>query len=208
MLQLTANNLQKLRSARPDMLLLIPTATSDYKLVLDKMNEFGLGKGRIPTVSNGAPLGTPEILKQCGADIIEGSLAAMMRRRYEAYKSVVVKPFFKDHFARLDRQIVLVDALAALNSGPAAVRDLESALAEVLTAFRTGRSNLLSQIFRPKIDKILFVATKADHLHQHLRSKNIHVMGNAGRLRVAIHGYNTHEDVETLIRELKTALAR
>ncbi|WP_018264973.1 YcjX family protein [Methylosinus sp. LW4] len=94
-----------------------------------------------------------------------GSLAAMMERRYEAYKTHVVRPFFRDHFARLDRQIVLVDALAALNSGPAAVRDLETALADVLTAFRTGRSSLLSTIFRPKIDRILFAATKADHLH-------------------------------------------
>ena len=99
------------------------------------------------------------------ADLPPRSLGREMERRYEAYKAQVVRPFFRDHFARLDRQIVLVDALAALNSGPAAVRDLESALAEVLTAFRTGRSNLMSQIFRPKIDKILFVATKADHLH-------------------------------------------
>ena len=43
----------------------------------------------------------------------------MMERRYEAYKDVVVRPFFRDHFARLDRQIVLVDVLAALNAGPA-----------------------------------------------------------------------------------------
>ena len=48
---------------------------------------------------------------------------------------------------------------------PTAVRDLETALTDVLTAFRTGRSNLLSTIFRPKIDRILFAATKADHLH-------------------------------------------
>ena len=40
-----------------------------------------------------------------------------------------MRPFFRDHFARLDRQIVLVDALAALNAGPDAVRDLERALA-------------------------------------------------------------------------------
>jgi predicted YcjX-like family ATPase len=93
------------------------------------------------------------------------SLAAMMERRYEAYKSHVVRPFFRDHFARLDRQIVLVDALAALNSGPAAVRDLENALADVLLAFRAGRSSFLSGLFRPKIDRILFAATKADHLH-------------------------------------------
>ena len=55
---------------------------------------------------------------------------AMMERRYEAYKTHVVRPFFRDHFARLDRQIVLVDVLAALNAGPAALRDLEGALAD------------------------------------------------------------------------------
>ncbi len=100
-----------------------------------------------------------------GQEADSGSLHAMMERRYEAYKAHVVRPFFRDHFARLDRQIVLVDALSALNSGPAAVRDLENALTEVLLAFRAGRSGMFSAIFRPKIDRILFAATKADHLH-------------------------------------------
>jgi uncharacterized protein len=96
----------------------------------------------------------------------EGSLWAMMVRRYEAYKDIVVRPFFRDHFSRLDRQIVLVDALAAFNAGPEALRDLEAALAGVLDCFRIGRSTLLSSLFRPRIDRILFAATKADHLHQ------------------------------------------
>ena len=95
----------------------------------------------------------------------EGSLWAMMVRRYEAYKDVVVRPFFRDHFARLDRQIVLVDALAAFNSGPDALHDLEAALAGILDCFRIGRSTILSSLFRPRIDRILFAATKADHLH-------------------------------------------
>ena len=95
----------------------------------------------------------------------DGSLWAMMRRRYEAYKDVVVRPFFRDHFARLDRQVVLVDALAAFNSGPRALHDLEAALAGILDCFRIGRGTLLSALFRPRIDRILFAATKADHLH-------------------------------------------
>ena len=99
------------------------------------------------------------------APIAPGSLAAMMARRYEAYKAHVVRPFFRDHFARLDRQIVLVDALSALNSGPAALADLENALSDVMRAFRAGRSSYLASIFRPRIDRILFAATKADHLH-------------------------------------------
>ena len=95
----------------------------------------------------------------------DGSLWAMMRRRYEAYKDVVVRPFFRDHFARLDRQVVLVDALAAFNAGPEALHDLEAALAGILDCFRIGQRTLFSNLFRPRIDRILFAATKADHLH-------------------------------------------
>jgi predicted YcjX-like family ATPase len=107
-----------------------------------------------------APLDLP-----AGGAAPEGSLWTMMRRRYEAYKDVVVRPFFRDHFSRLDRQVVLVDALSAFNSGPEALVDLEAALAGILDCFRIGRSTLLSTLFRPRIDRILFAATKADHLH-------------------------------------------
>lgn|ERR1035437_2359624 len=95
----------------------------------------------------------------------KGSLWGMMQRRYEAYKDVVVRPFFREHFARLDRQIVLIDALAAFNAGPDAVRDLQEALASILGCFRVGRRTLFSALVSPRIDRILFTATKADHLH-------------------------------------------
>lgn len=95
----------------------------------------------------------------------KGSLWAMMERRYEAYKSVVVKPFFREHFARLDRQIVLVDALQAINRGPEAVQDLERALTDVLACFRPGNNSLFSSLLGRRIDRVLVAATKADHLH-------------------------------------------
>jgi len=107
-----------------------------------------------------APLDLPE-----QGVAAQGSLWAMMVRRYEAYKDVVARPFFRDHFSRLDRQVVLVDALAAFNAGPEALVDLEAALAGILDCFRIGRSTILSSLFRPRIDRILFAATKADHLH-------------------------------------------
>ncbi|MEM1285729.1 MAG: YcjX family protein [Pseudomonadota bacterium] len=104
-----------------------------------------------------------------------GSLYQAMERRYEAYKRVVVKPFFLDHFARLDRQIVLVDVLSAINAGSAALHDLSDALTAILSCFKAGRNTLLSSLFSPRIDKIAFVATKADHLHhsQHDRLEDI-----------------------------------
>ena len=107
-----------------------------------------------------APLDLP-----AGGIAPDGSLWTMMRRRYEAYKDLVVRPFFRDHFSRLDRQIVLVDTLAAFNAGPEALYDLEAALAGILDCYRVGRSTFLGTLFRPRIDRILFAATKADHLH-------------------------------------------
>lgn len=100
------------------------------------------------------------------------SLARELERRFEAYKSQVVRPFFRDHFARIDRQIVLVDALGAIGKGPQAVEDMRGAMADVLSAFRPGRNAFLAQLFRGRrVEKILFAATKVDHLHhlQHPR---------------------------------------
>ena len=94
-----------------------------------------------------------------------GSLWSLMERRFEAYKRHVVRPFFHDHFARLDRQIVLIDVLAALNGGPAAMADLERAMREILDCYRTGSNSLWSSLFAPRIDRIVLAATKADHLH-------------------------------------------
>lgn len=124
------------------------------------------GRFLMPGDLEGSPALTFAPLQLDDARPLDGnSLAGMMQRRYEAYKSQVVRPFFRDHFARLDRQIVLIDVLSALNSGPSAVRDLETAMSGVMAAFRTGQSSFLSSIFRPRIDRILFAATKADHLH-------------------------------------------
>lgn len=106
-----------------------------------------------------APLPKPE------GHMASKSLYAMFERRFEAYKNIVVRPFFKDHFARLDRQIVLVDALRAINAGPEAVADLENAITDVLACFRVGRTNPLSGLFTRRIDRILFAASKADHVH-------------------------------------------
>ncbi|WP_442967089.1 YcjX family protein [Rhizobium sp. GN54] len=95
----------------------------------------------------------------------KGSLCAMMERRYEAYKTHVVKPFFREHFARLDRQIVLIDALQAVNRGTEAVQDLERALGDVMACFRPGANGFLSSFLTRRIDRVVVAATKADHLH-------------------------------------------
>ena len=98
-------------------------------------------------------------------DMRGNSLGGLMQRRFEAYQDHVIRPFFRNHFARLDRQIVLVDALSAINAGSAALSDLELAMADILQSFRPGQNSWLSSIVARRIDKVLFAATKADHMH-------------------------------------------
>ncbi|WP_332683054.1 YcjX family protein [Bosea sp. (in: a-proteobacteria)] len=107
-----------------------------------------------------------------------GTLAGLMAERFEAYKRLVVTPFFREHFARLDRQIVLVDALAALDAGPAALADLETALGQALSAFAVGRNSWLSSLFAPRIERVLFAATKADHIHHTSHDRLANVMSH------------------------------
>lgn len=66
---------------------------------------------------------------------------------------------------------------------------------------------LLTPVDTTSIAGILaFRHPRADQIQQHLRAQNIHVMSHAGRIRVAIHGYNTAQDIEKLLRELSIAL--
>lgn len=106
-----------------------------------------------------------------------GGLWREMERRFEAYKEKVVKPFFRDHFARVDRQVVLVDALGAIHAGPKAVEDMRLAMAEILAAFRPGKVGWLGGLLGlRRVERILFAATKADHLHHAQHTKLTAIM--------------------------------
>ncbi len=93
-----------------------------------------------------------------------GSVRAVMQERFETYKERVVRRFFREHFSRFDRQIVLIDVLHALNKGPESFADMRQALQSIMEVFNYGQSGLLRRLFSPKIDRLLFAATKADHV--------------------------------------------
>lgn len=97
------------------------------------------------------------------------SFIGMLRARYIEYKEEVVKKFYQQHFMRFDRQIVLADCLTPLNacsdnSGSESFDDLQLAIDMILESYSYGKSGLFSRLFSPKIDKLLFAATKADHV--------------------------------------------
>ncbi|MGF1725496.1 YcjX family protein [Photobacterium nomapromontoriensis] len=103
---------------------------------------------------------TEQQLAQAGEDTNVG----MLKSRYRYYQQHVVKAFYKEHFSKFDRQIILVDCLQPLNAGPESFNDMRQALDQLMQSFRYGRSSLLRRLFSPRIDKVLFAATKADHV--------------------------------------------
>lgn len=101
-----------------------------------------------------------------------GSLWKEFERRYDAYRKKVVKPFFRDHFSKIDRQVILMDVLGAIHAGPRAMENMRRAMTDTLKAFRPGRNAWLSSLLGgKKVERILFAATKADHLHHSQHTK-------------------------------------
>mgnify|MGYP001794609980 CR=1 FL=1 len=152
------------------------------------------GRFLLPGDLEGSPVLTFAPLPK--SDAPRRSLGREMARRFEAYKAQVVKPFFRNHFSRIDRQVVLVDALGAIHSGPRAVEDLRGAMSDILSSFRPGQNAFLTQIFTGKrVEKILFAATKADHLHhaQHGDLASImQALTRDARDRAQFAGADTH----------------
>jgi predicted YcjX-like family ATPase len=108
-----------------------------------------------------APLDIPGNLERSP----DGTLAALMERRFEAYKTEVVMPFYDLHFRNYSRQVVLVDVLGALLAGHEVFDDMRHALDAILESFRYGHSGIILRLLQSvRIEKVLFAATKADHV--------------------------------------------
>ena len=92
------------------------------------------------------------------------------------------------------------------------VAAIDHAASPLVRACLDGLSELPVELLTPRdisavAGIIAFRHPKAEQIAQQLRAKNIHLMHNAGRLRVALHGYNTMTDVSTLLRELSDAIS-
>ena len=167
-----ADYLAALDGVDPDAPLDEPQAqalAAAYTTYLQTAREAGYsdctpGRFLLPGDLAGSPVLTFSPLPQGASP--RGSLGRELTRRFESYKRNVVRPFFRDHFSKIDRQVVLVDVLGAIHAGPRALEDLRQAMADILGAFRPGRNAFLTRLFQGRrVEKILFAATKADHLH-------------------------------------------
>ena len=120
-----------------------------------------------------------------------GSMGALLRDRFEAYKADMRASFFDTYFMNFDRQIVLVDVLGALHAGKEAFEDTARTISDIaanmsygfnisrpiqeagavavdaLTSgipFKGVSHSIRSAVRARRIERLAFVATKADHV--------------------------------------------
>jgi predicted YcjX-like family ATPase len=135
------------------------------------------------------------------------SLGALMAERFETYKREAVTAFYQDHWRHYSRQIVLVDVLRALLAGRDAFDDTRLALDAILESFRYGHGGILSKLLLgPHIDKVLFAATKADHVPDIQRDHLAALLRNMAAFpALEVKGSNAQFDVTALASVISTA---
>ena len=93
--------IQKVRSARPDLLLFMPNAVSDAKLGLEKINEFGLGQGKIPTVSFSITIAEPDMLQSVTPEVVQGIMTIVANWGCKGHEDIIaeLKAKYKEPWA-------------------------------------------------------------------------------------------------------------
>lgn len=92
------------------------------------------------------------------------SIFHTLKKRYQHYQQKIVKPFYEDYFSQFDRQVILADCLTPLNHSQQAFIEMKIGLQQLFKHFHYGNRSLFRRLFSSNIDKLLFVATKADHI--------------------------------------------
>ena len=141
-------------------------------------DELGFSLVQPGRFTNPGELEGSDILAFCPlpyGDFRPGTTRTLIATRFEHYREAVIRAFYEEHFSRFDRQIVLVDLLSSLNAGPEHFQDTQDSLALILESFRYGSGGILARLFAPRIDKVLFAVSKADHVapNQHANLKQL-----------------------------------
>ncbi|MBF0217950.1 MAG: YcjX family protein [Gammaproteobacteria bacterium] len=122
------------------------------------------------------PTRTPKQLEKSSRE----SYYRVYEARYNSYVDRVVRPFYKRYFSDINRQVVLVDLINAVNGGAPYMDDMVQALTNISDCYAYGENSLLASLFKfhMKIDKVIYVASKADQViskdHEALR----HLLGD------------------------------
>ncbi len=133
----------------------------------------------------------------------ESSLFKVCERHYQRYLETRVKPFYRHTFQKVDRQLVLVDVLKSLNSGQEVFDDLRFSLTQVLQSFDYGRNSLLRRLIQPRIDRVVFAASKIDQVlpdqHEAVRGLTANLVQDARR-RAAFNAIDVRCEAVAAVR--------
>ena len=115
---------QKIRTARPDFLMALLSSTSDNKLLLEKLTEFNLGRGRLPVVGIGSQAGAPDLKTLLGPELLEGLYVVVLNWGSKRTQAV------SDEFKRLTKEPWMtqdsIDAYGAIYILKAAIENAKS----------------------------------------------------------------------------------
>lgn len=102
------------------------------------------------------------------------SYYCQMKKAYQDYIEQHVRPFYKEYFSDIDRQVILIDVLKALNTGQPSLDDLKVTMSRILDSFHYGQNNILTRLFSPRISKVVLAASKIDQVlpdqHENIRA--------------------------------------
>ncbi|GAA0857725.1 YcjX family protein [Aliiglaciecola litoralis] len=175
------------------------------------------GRFVLPGELSGAPVlqffpVTPALLAEYSANkhAPDNAVIGLMMSRYEQYQQKVIKPFYKQHFKRFDRQIVLVDCLTALNRGAHSFNDLRKAINWLLGSFHYGKNSIMRRLFSPNIDKLMFAASKSDHITPDQQSNLVMLlesMIHEARQQIQYEGVETESTAFSAIKASQVGLS-
>lgn len=162
---------QRLQPQKTHEPMLLKEVVAKYVDWLKQCKEKGFalivpGRFVLPGNLVGAPIieFVPWLWNKVGDHGDKDSLYNVMKLRYESYRSKIVERFYKDSFSKLDRQIILIDCFKALQGGKETYTNINDTFEVLLNNFNYGNNNILTRIFSPNIDKVIFAATKADQV--------------------------------------------
>ncbi|MDP8080113.1 YcjX family protein [Phocoenobacter skyensis] len=150
--------------------------SEDYTAYLLECKKQGMqyiqpGRFVLPSEAKGAPVFQFFPLLDLDEDKWEqleksdkNSVYHTLKKRYRHYQQKIIKPFYEDYFSQFDRQVILADCLTPLNHSQQAFIEMKLGLQQLFKHFHYGNRSLFHRLFSSNIDKLLFLATKADHI--------------------------------------------
>lgn len=107
------------------------------------------------------------------------------QKHFHHYLNQWVKPFYRNTFQKVDRQLVLIDVLQGLSRGQEAMDNLHQSLTQILQSFEYGRNSLIRKLIQPRIDRVTFAASKIDQVlpdqHENVRYLTAELVREAQR---------------------------